>query len=150
MQIEQLVDKQDLPSDFSQMDSEFTPLSQELQPVPNNDTTTASLHATTPEGQILQKFIPQSYEDFSDSQESEEDALDQMALMNQQQLDNNEQERHMQIAQRMYESIYQQKQPCSDDEDMMGDDEDSIQDEDIDRYLENEQPKRESRQVNIP
>jgi hypothetical protein len=58
MQIEQLVDKQDLPSDFSQMDSEFTPLSQELQPVPNNDTTTASLHVTTPEGQILQKFIP--------------------------------------------------------------------------------------------
>jgi hypothetical protein len=50
----------------------------------------------------------------------------------------------------MYESIYQQKEPCSEDEDMMGDDEDSIQDEDIDRYLENEQPKRESRQVNMP
>ena len=57
----------------------------------------------------------------------------------------NEQERHLHIAQRMYENLYNQKmgnaQPYSEDEEMMGDceDEDSINDEDIDRYLENEQ-----------
>ena len=55
-----------------------------------------------------------------------------------------EQERQQIAAKRIYDQIYNRNNglpPCSEDEEIMGDceDEDSIQDEEIDRFLANEQ-----------